>query len=246
MKTYDKQKQLTRLYDALGLPRSFSLEIEVATKNNALSGSCNDFMSQVIHCLLCDLPQEARTLLIKSRTWMERALETREWEVQSKGFANRLQRKLYATIEWLHQGVHDQSSLDSCMADTMQWFRVHHPELTTGSELALSAITFIDAGAYDDYLTLAAPGGVNLMKPAGSNEKQMCLTLASQALTQKFPGDKMEATVKKFLDNHVSKWLNDGHSLRAAEWMKVVYWKRGEAGISPSDAVRKCLDHVEH
>jgi hypothetical protein len=55
----------------------------------------------------------------------------------------------------------------------------------------------------------------------------------------------VQATVKKFLDKHVGKWLNNGHAVRAAEWMKVIYWKRGEAGITPFEAVRKCLDHVE-
>jgi hypothetical protein len=47
------------------------------------------------------------------------------------------------------------------------------------------------------------------------------------------------------LDKHVGQWLNNGHAVRAAEWMKVIYWKRGEAGITPFEALRKCLDHVE-
>ena len=74
----------------------------------------------------------------------------------------------------------------------------------------------------------------------------MALTIAVQALTQKFPEEKVQAAVRKFLDKHVGEWLNNGHAVRAAEWMKVIYWRRGEAGIAPFDAVRKCLDHVEH
>ena len=106
-------------------------------------------------------------------------------------------------------------------------------------------MTFVNAGAHRDFIALAAPGGIDSIKCSGANERQMALTLAAQALTQKFPEDKLAAAVKKFLDNNVGKWLNDGHAVRAAEWMKVIYWKRGEVGISPFDAVRKCLDHVE-
>jgi hypothetical protein len=50
----------------------------------------------------------------------------------------------------------------------------------------------------------------------------------------------------KLLANLVGKWLNDGVSVLAAEWMKVIYWPRGEADLSPINTVRKCLDPVEH
>ena len=112
--------------------------------------------------------------------------------------------------------------------------------------MGLEAEGFLDAGGYEEFLSLAAPNGIESIKCSGTNEKQMALTLAAQALAQKFPEEKVQETVKKFLDKHVGKWLNGGHAVRAAEWMKVIYWKRGEAGITPFDAVRKCLDHVEH
>lgn len=246
MKSYEEHKQITRLNDAMGLPRAGRLDIEFATKNNSLTGSCDEFMPQVIHCLLCEMPMEAKALLMKSKAWLERAIETREWEVKSKGAINKLQQKMYATIRWLHDGVHDQDSLDKCMADTMKWYQIDHPELVTTADIGFMAVTFIDAGAYQDLLSLAAPAGIDSIKCSGANEKQMALTLAAQALTQKFPEDKVQATVKKFLDKNVGKWLNDGHAVRAAEWMKVIYWKRGEAGITPFDAVRRCLAHVEH
>jgi hypothetical protein len=246
MEIYDKRKQIKRLTDVMGLQRAFRLDIETATKNSALSGTCDEFVTKAIHCVLCDMPQEAKNLLAKAKAWLERAIEMREWEAQSNGAVNKSQRRLYAIIRWLHDGIHDQGTLANWLVDVIKWFRVDHPELVATSELGLTAITFIDAGGFHDYLSLAAPGGIDTVKCSGANEKQMALTLAAQALTQKFPEEKVQASVKKFLDRQVGEWLNNGHAIRAAEWMKVIYWQRGETGLSPLDAVRKCLDHVEH
>ena len=148
-------------------------------------------------------------------------------------------------IRWLHDGMHDAESLAIWLPATVGYYR-SQPGGVDSVSLGLTAVTLLNADGYEDYLSLAAPGGVEAVKCSGANEKQMALTLAVQALTQKFPEEKVQASVKKFLDNHVGDWLNNGHSVRAAEWMKVIYWKRGETGISPFDAVRKCLDHVEH
>lgn len=201
-------------------------------------------MSQVVHCILCDMPSEAQLLIAKSKTWIERAITTREQARHFEEWSHKFQQHMYSIILWLADGIHSQANLDLWKRDEMRWFTVH-PDRISGADLSLSTVTFINAGAYQDFLSLAAPTGIDSIKCSGANEKQMALTLAAQALTKKFPEDKVQAAVKKFLDNNVGKWLNDGHAVRAAEWMKVIYWKRGEAGISPFDAVRKCLDHVE-
>jgi len=242
---YDKKRRLEQLHAPVGLPRSLRLDIDEATKNLALWGTCERFMSQVIHCILCDLRNEAPTLLTKSKTWIERAIAIKEQARQFEGWSFKFHHHMYSIILWLADGTHDQASLDLWKADDLRWFAIH-PDRISGADVDLSAVTFINAGAHHEFIALAAPSGIDSIKCSGTNEKQMALTLAAQALTQKFSEDKVQATVKKFLDNHVGKWLNDGHAVRASEWMKVIYWQRGEAGISPFDAVRKCLDHVEH
>lgn len=136
-------------------------------------------------------------------------------------------------LRWLCDGIHELQDLALWKATALTVFK-NHPDWLDTEEIELEAVTFINAGAHQEFITLAAPAGIDSIKCSGANEKQMALTLAAQALAQ------------KFLDYHVGKWLNDGHAVRAAEWMKVIYWERGEAGLSPFEAVRKCLDHVEH
>ncbi len=202
-------------------------------------------MLQAIHCILCDLPNDAQMLITKSKAWIEQAISIAEQTRHFDEWSHKFQRHLYAIILWLHEGIHDQHSLDIWETEALRWFQTHSDRLGT-SDLGLEAVTFINAEAYQSYFSLAAPNCLDSIKCSGTNEKQMALTLAAQALTHKFPEDKVQAVVKKFLDNHVGKWLNDGNAVRAAEWMKVIYWKRGEVGITPFDAVRRCLAHVEH
>lgn len=244
MSHFDRTKTLSQLHDFV-LRRAYEQDFERAASNNALWNISSGMTKNAVKCILVDLQEDARKLLSKAKQWMLGAIETQE---KTKGFeetSNKFHRQLFSTIQWLHDGVHDQENLRIWRDEALQTFR-NHPDWIPTANLSLEAVTFINAGAHEEFIALAAPAGIDSIKCSGANEKQMALTLAAKALTQKFPEEKVKGTVQKFLDNNVGKWLNDGHAVRAAEWMKVIYWKRGEAGISPFDAVRKCLDHVEH
>lgn len=245
MERFDVARRLKILTEGGALQYDYDAQIEVAISHNALRNFSRGFAAHAAMAIIVGLEQDAGKLLAKAKHWMECAMERREL---ARGFeleSERFHRHLYSTIRWLLDGVHDRESLATWVSQTMESFR-KHPSRLSGAELGFEAVKFIDAGAYQDYLVLAAPAGIEAVKCSGANEKQMALTLAVQALTQKFPEEKVQAAVKKFLDKHVGEWLNNGHAVRAAEWMKVIYWQRGETGLTPFDAVRKCLDHVEH
>lgn len=244
MKTYDLTRELAFLRSNLGLKRDFEYSFDKAASNNALLNVSDVFVDHAIPCIFAGWHEEAGKLLIKAKQWIEASIDKIESTGGLGGTASGFHQHLLATISWLCDGKHDERNLNIWLHKEEAYFR-DHPEYVQSPSLGLVAVTFINAGGYEEYMTFAAPEGLDSIKCSGSNEKQMCRTLAAQALTQKFPEDKVQATVKKFLDSHVNKWLNDGHAIRAAEWMKVIYWKRGESGISPFDAVRKCLDHLE-
>ena len=231
---FDINRRKSILDDELGVARSLKLEIEEAVSNRALFGSASRFVFQAVSCILCGMPDKARLLTPKAKLWVGRAIETGEKTRNFEEWSSKFQRHLYAIIVWLVDGLHDQQSLTIYVEECLKWYQ-KFPDRLAAADLGLEAVTFIHAGAYQEYLSLAAPGGTDSIKCSGANEKQMALTLAVQ----------VQATVRNFLDRHVGKWLNDGHAVRAAEWMKVIYWKPGVKGISPFDAVRKCLDHVE-
>ena len=245
MQHFDIARRIKILNGVLGLPRDFEYDINEAIVHKGLWGTCNIFVAHSVMAILVGLPKDASKLLIKAKQWMECAMERREESNYFGPASHHFHRHLYAMIRWLHDGAHDVESLAMWLPATVQYYRNQAGGVDSVS-LGLAAVTFLNAGGYEDYLSLAAPGGIDTVKCSGTNEKQMALTLATQALTQKFPDEKVQASIRKFLDKHVGEWLNNGPAIRAAEWMKVIYWQRGEAGIAPFDAVRKCLDHVEH
>jgi hypothetical protein len=216
-----------------------------AIENKALWGASNRFVANSVMAIIVGQPHDASKVLAKAKHWMEYAMEKREESNHFGAASHYFQRHLYSLIRWLNDQTHDTESLEFWLRATVDYYRNQTGGVDSVS-LGLAAVTFLDSGGYDEYLSLAATNGIESVKCSGANEKQMALTLAVQALTQKFPNEKVQATVKKFLDNQMGKWLYGGHAVRAAQWMKVIYWKRGEAGITPFEAVRKCLDHVEH
>jgi len=240
---YDVSKRHQNL-DEFILPRAYAQDIEEAGRHNALWHIANGFVSDAIHCILITYNDDAQKLISKAKFWLAKAMSAGEKARNFEETSNKFHRQLNAMICWLHDNDHDQADLDIWLIETQKWL-ANHPERLKTADLGLQAVTFINAGAYEEYISLAAPGGLDSITLSGASEKRMALTLAAAALTQKFPEDKLQKTVTKFLDNHVGTWLNNGHSVRAAEWMKVIYWKRGTTGISPTDAVHKCLDHVK-
>lgn len=245
MEYFDIAREIKILNGDIGLPRDFTYDLNEAIAQRALWGTCRIFAPHIVMAILVGQPHDASELLIKAKHWMECAMERREESKRFGAESHRFHRKLYSMIRWLNDGEHDAESLAFWLPATVEYFRSQTGGVDSVS-LGLAAEAFLDSDGYEDYIALAAPAGIESVKCSGANEKQMALTLATQALTQKFPDEKVQATVEKFLDKHVGKWLNNGHAVRAAEWMKVIYWKRGEAGITPFEAVRKCLDHVEH
>lgn len=245
MEYFDIARRIRILNGDTGLPRDFDFDLKQAIEHRGLWGASEGFADDSVMAILVGQPGDAIRLLPKAKQWMELAKELGQDGDRYGKDSHRFHRQLYALIRWLNDGVHDSESLGFWLSASVDYHRNQKGGPDSVS-LGLAAETFLNAGGYEDFIALAAPGGIESIKCSGANEKQMALTLAAQALTQKFPNEKVEATVKKFLDKHVGKWLNNGHTVRAAEWMKVFYWKRGEAGLSPVEAVRKCLDHVEY
>ncbi len=244
MELFDTAREIKILNGVVGLPRDFDYDLTEAIANTAVWGACDGFAAHIVYAILVGQTEDAIRLLPKAKHWKEIAMKLEEERNCSTEGSHWYGKKLYSLIRWLIDGVHDAESMATWLSGSVNYYRNQKGGADSVS-LGLNAEAFLDAGGYEDYISLAAPRGIETIKCSGANEKQMALTLAVQALTKKFPEEKVDAAVKKFLDRHVGKWLNNGHAVRAAEWMKVIYWKQGDAGISPFDAVRKCLDHVE-
>ena len=105
---------------------------------------------------------------------------------------------------------------------------------------------YVDAGAYHRVLQLVAASGLTTPKfrDLVRNEGQMAYVLCRYRLGEDSAEAEVTSVARKFLDRNVDGWLTNGHFVRVAEWMKIVYWQEEEAGISAKDALLKCYDHL--
>jgi hypothetical protein len=110
------------------------------------------------------------------------------------------------------------------------------------TNVSLTLVGYVDAGAYQQALERFADAGLSIPESSGSirNEGQMCYVICRHRLGQEYLEADIKPASEKFLKRSVNGWLVDGHFLRAAEWMKVVHWREGKAGLSPKEAVLKC------
>lgn len=72
----------------------------------------------------------------------------------------------------------------------------------------------------------------------------MSYVICRHRLGQDYTEGQVRSAVGRFLDRNVDGWLSAGHFARAAEWMKIVYWQEGKAGLSSKDALWKCYGHL--
>jgi hypothetical protein len=110
--------------------------------------------------------------------------------------------------------------------------------------VSLALPTYLDAGVYDRILALTEQARITIpTTPARiQTEGAMCGYIARAHCGGEDDDPEVSAALYRFLGATVSRWLSEGHFNRAAQWMKITYWRRGEAELTPQEALLKCLD----
>jgi hypothetical protein len=241
---YDIPKRISWLDGPIGIESDLAEPIERAESKRSLRNWSEEFITCALHCILVGRRIGAIALLNKAREWIERAVEQNEARTVAGIY---FQYQTCALAHWLADNIHDDKSLAICIEQQQRLFQANPEDLRT-IEFHWAAVTFLNAGAHEQLLELAARSGtidINNLRLSAANEKTMALALADQASHQRFDPAKVEKTTKKFLDGHVGRWFKDGQATRVAEWLKVIYWQRGESGLTPEEVIMKALNHME-
>jgi len=256
MTRFDPAHERQILLGDCGYEFSLAAEFEEAKAAGGRGSSADAFLGKAIRCLLQGLDEPASHLLKKAKHWVTVALAECEVPIRylhderysaygADGETAHRYRTL-AMCNWLLCDQHDAESY-------RQYVRCEDRFLARSragkdkTNVSFVLPTYVDAGAYQRVLELfTAVRGLSAPKSLGSirDEGQMSYVLCRHRLSQEYGEPEVASAVSKFLDRNVDGWLIDGHFVRAAEWVKIVYWQEGNAGISARDALLKCYEHL--
>jgi len=253
MSEFDPAHERQILTGDCGYEFDLAADFEQAKTVGGRGSSAHAFLGMAIRCLLQGLTEQASQLLKKSAHWVTIALAESEIpkrylhdERYSPDGEAALRYRTLALCNWLLHDQHDTASFWRFVESEDRFLAVSAAGKNKAN-VSLLLPTYVDAGAYQRALQLfASTSGLSAPKILGSirNEGQMSYVLCRYWLGQEYAEGEVTIAVKKFLDRNVDRWLNNGHFVRAGEWMKIVYWQEGNAGVSAKDALLKCYQHL--
>lgn len=252
MSRFDPAHERRVLLGDCGFEFDLAADIDQAKITGGRGGSSHAFLGTAIRCVLNGLDEPFFQLLKKTQQWVSVALAEKEIpkrflhdERYSPDGEAALRYQTLAMTNWLLYDQHDAESyrrLVECEDRFLGSSQVGKDKVSISLLLSI----YLDAGAYQRALQLFATSGLAAPKSRGSvrNESQMAYVLCRHRLGEDSAEAEVSSVTRKFLDSNVDGWLTNGHFVRAAEWMKIVYWREGKAGISAKDALLKCYDHL--
>jgi hypothetical protein len=253
MNRFDPVREREILAGDCGYEFDLAADFDQAKAVGGRGSSADAFLGTAIRCLLHGLSEPASELLKKTKHWVTAALL--ECEIPKRYLHDEryspdgeaaLRYQTLALCNWLLHDKHDSESFGRFVGLEDRFLsssragrdKVH---------VSLVLPTYLDAGAYQRVSDLFAnTSGLSEPKSLRSvrNEGQVSYVICRHRLCQDYTQADVTATVDKFLDRSVAGWLSDGHFVRAAEWMKIVYWQGGRSDLSAKNALLKCYEHL--
>ena len=178
--------------------------------------------------------RRASQLLENARTWATAALdsenETGSW----------LTYQTLAMCGWMLERRHATEFYEES---------IRHLDLSLDDDpinVSLALPGYADGGAYDRILQifgqtqrLHEPDSIKKAR----SEAQICYVIAKHRLGLDYTEVEVAEACDRFLLKSMDKWLSDGHSVRAATWMKII-WSTRDPDLSPSDTLLRCYDYL--
>lgn len=246
MKIFDPAAKRKQLDGDVGYRFALSDDFEEFRSKGALASGASAHLVDAVYCLLVGYDDPARQLMKRAFDWVTIAIEEEE---RAKDYSpdgpEALRYETLAMCNWLFYGIHDADSL-SRFVEHEERFLLRERLGQDRTNVSLTAISYVDAGAYEialDRLAAArfsAPRSLNSIRSEG----QMCYVICRHRLGLEYSEAEVASATERFLKRNVNGWLLDGVPDRAAQWMKVVHWRETTVGISPKEAVMKCYKYL--
>jgi hypothetical protein len=243
---FDYRAEQRILDGAVGVQYSLDLDFETIRLRHGLLGNAEGMFCLAVGSVLAGSQHEIRPLLVKARDWVTAAID--QGERPGDYFPNFQEADRLKTLflcNWLLDGIQDENSLKKLIEYRRRYY-VANPEFNNTKSFSYSAVEFLDATAYTDFLNLVSEAG-NVAFPQKASQAKAEATVALVCALNKVEGRFSETDVQKallrLLDRWMGEWLTTGRQLHAAHWLKYVYWAGGR-GLSPTEALLKAYDHM--
>ncbi len=246
MITFDPVALRARLLGDCGIQFYLRRSLEDFQADGALASGADAGIDEAIKCLLVGFDDAAHQLLKKARHWLDVAFAANEVPLQHVPDGTEAHRfHALAMCNWLLHGIHDIDSLKEFVKHEDRFL----PLSGLGKncvEVTLVSPHYLNAGAYEQILKLIAEAhGLGPPKDLSSirSEGQMAYVLSRQHLNQdSWSEAQVQEALRRFMNRNMNEWLTGGHWDRAAEWLKIAYWREG--GLSPKETLMKAYDHL--
>jgi hypothetical protein len=239
-KAFDPRQVRSTLVGDLGIEWQLGRSFEDSKSCGGLSSGAHADLGAAIECILVGLDEPATRLLEKARTWATEAVHS---DAEVAGW---LTFETLAMCEWLLANRHDSEMYRKLTAHMDRSLAV--PSIAKDPlEVSLCLPGYLDANAYERVLDIFEKTP-RLVEPDSlakvRNEAQMCFIIAKHRLGLEYSEPEVTNSCSTFLRKRMDKWLRDGHSVRAAEWMKIVFWNPQQGSLSARDTVLRCYDYL--
>jgi len=213
-----------------GLKRCLGRDLDGAKAVGGLASSAHSFLNFVVNAFIVGEDDLALKVLEKALHWVETSLV--ENEIPSRYFPDAFEAERFHTLamaKWLLRGEHDGPSLERIVYYEDQYLTKTKYDEDKAS-ISLTLVEYADAGAYERALELFEKARFTPPKSLGKirGEAKMVYVLARHHLGQQYTAEEVGRAARSFLTANMDAWLA-GHGLRAAEWLKIVYWNDASA-----------------
>jgi|SRR5215471_1215792 len=246
MKIFDPAEERRQLDGDVGYRVVLDFDFEESRSVGGLASSASAYLVDAIYALLVGYDDPGHQLLKRAFEWVTIAIK--EGETPRDYGPDGTEALRYGTLamcNWLLHGIHDADSLRRSV-EHEERFLMRERLDQDRANVSLTALSYVDAGAYQVALErlaaarFSAPTFLNAIR----GEAQMCCVICCHRLGLDYTEDEVSSATERFLKRNMNSWLLDGVPDRAAQWMKVVHWREGKAGISPEEAVLMCYKYL--
>jgi hypothetical protein len=226
-------KKIRRQLNTFVIEFNRELSFAEAIEKKCLASNGEYILACAVQCFFVGFFDIGRELALKGQTFVRAAIEHKEVpRLYSRGLSECHRLRDFALASWLVQKLHDVRTLQEAAHWRTIWFDEHPDIARRDIQLALSE--YLEAAEYETLVERFEQVGAK--KPASlrriQGEGAMCYVIARQRLGLEYTVEEIEAAVNTFLKRHVRQWLAGGHWTRAARWMKIAFWKKGDDPIA--------------
>ena len=247
MAKFNPNRQLEILEDSCGYRLDLDSNFDKVKAVNGLGGSAHAFLGTAVTCVLVGLDKPASELLTKSCSWLKEAIEYNEKPQRYAEDGTEAARfRDYALCNWLLVGKHDVTSYQEFVRHEDR-FLVKSGLGQDKREVSFILPSYVDARAYDRALEVFenVPG----FSPPSSimrlnSEADLTYIICRHRLGMEYSDGEVAHACSRFLTKNMDKWLGNGHAVRAAQWIKIVYGTNRDINLSPRQLLMRCYEHL--